>query len=172
MSSRVTSGAQKRFLQTFAEVGTIREACRQANVGRRTHYDWMEDPAYRAAFEDAKEDAVDGLVEECRRRARDGVEEPVFYLGQQVGAIRKYSDSMLMFLIRGWRPDTYREQWKGELQHTGALAVSRGPDLKQLTHEQLEQLEQLALSAAADAAAHAGSGSDPEGEAETGADED
>jgi len=167
MSSKVTSSAQKRFLQTFAEVGTIREACRQANVGRRTHYDWIAaDPAYRAAFEDAKEDAVDGLVEECRRRARDGVEEPVFYLGQQVGAIRKYSDPMLMFLIRGWRPDTYREQWKGELSHTGAMAISRGPDLKQLSHEQLEQLEHLALSAAADAVAHAGPGSDPDGEDE------
>lgn len=151
----------------YADVGTIREACRQANIGRRTHYDWLEDPAYRAAFEDAKEDAVDGLVEECRRRARDGVEEPIFYLGQQVGAVRKYSDPMLMFLVRGWRPEQYREQWKGELTHTGALAVSRGPDLKVLSNEQLEQLEQLALSAGSSALADAGPGSDQSGEGET-----
>lgn len=168
-----TAGAKRRFLEEYARCGTIGEAARRANVGRASHFVWMnDDPEYKARFNDAKEEACDLLISEARRRAAEGVEEPVFFQGQQCGTVLKYSDNLLMFLIKGWRPEIYRDQWKGELQHTGVMAVSRGPDLKVLSDEQLTQLEQLALSAGSSALADAGSGSDPGGEGEESAEQD
>ena len=56
----------------------------------------------------------------------------------------RYSDNLLMFLIKKIRPE-YREHWRGELQHSGA--ISSGPDLSALSDEQLHQLHQLAIAA-------------------------
>ena len=44
------------------------------------------------------------LEDEARRRAVDGVDEPVFQQGKQVGTIRKHSDTLLIFLLKGIRP--------------------------------------------------------------------
>ncbi len=49
---------QRSFLAAFREMAIIRRAGKVAEVGRQTHYDWMDaSPEYRAAFEAAKEDA-------------------------------------------------------------------------------------------------------------------
>ncbi len=50
------------------------------------------------------------LEDEAIRRARDGVTIPVFYAGKEVGAIRRPSDTLLMFLLRAHRPERYRER--------------------------------------------------------------
>ena len=72
--------------------------------------DWLEQgKAYSEAFEDAQEHAVETLEEEARRRAMFGVEQPVFYKGEVCGSIRKYSDVLLIFLLKGLRPEVYRE---------------------------------------------------------------
>ena len=63
------------------------------------------------------------LEEEARRRAYVGFDEPVFGSGGhgigtvQVGVIRKYSDTLLIFLLKGIRPGKFRENHKHE--HTG-----------------------------------------------------
>ena len=145
MSSRATASNKRRFLEVYARVGNVWEACRQANIARKSHYEWLrDDPEYKSLFSDAKEDACDNLLEEARRRGQEGVEEPVYWQGQVVGTVRKYSDNMLMFLIKGMRPEVYRDNWRGEMVHTGAVAISRGPDLTRLTDAELEQLKILA----------------------------
>ena len=55
------------------------------------------------------EEARELLEAEARRRAAMGVEEPVFYKGQVVGHIRKYSDNLLMFLLKAHWPEKFRE---------------------------------------------------------------
>ena len=49
------------------------------------------------------------LEAEARRRAAIGVDEPVFYKGEVVGHIRKYSDTLLMFLLKAHWPEKFRE---------------------------------------------------------------
>ena len=49
------------------------------------------------------------LEAEARRRTAIGVDEPVFYQGQVVGHIRKYSDNLLMFLLKAHWPEKFRE---------------------------------------------------------------
>ena len=48
-----------------------------------------------------------------------------FYKGSVCGVVRKYSDSLLMFLLKGARPDVYREQMRHE--HAG---VAGGPPIR------------------------------------------
>ncbi len=90
----------------------MRLACETAEVGRSSHYRWLgEDPAYRGAFELAEEDAADILEAEARRRAVEGVEKPVGgHKGQPGGYVREYSDVLLIFLLKGLRPERYRDR--------------------------------------------------------------
>jgi hypothetical protein len=172
MPSKTTPRRQQAFLEAYARCGVLSEAAKVSNCERSSHYEWLTDPQYKAAFEQAQQIANDSLENELFRRVRDGVEETVTEASGDTRITRRFSDTLLIFALKGAKPDKYREQWRGELAHSGTLVVSRGPDLSQLTHEQLEQLERLALSAATDAVAHAGSGSDPGGEDEESPEQD
>ena len=85
--------------------------------------------------------------------------------------VRRYSDSLLALLIKGRRPE-YRDNHRTEVQLSGNLALSRGPDLSKLTNEQLELLEQLALAASASLPAIAGPADDQSGESAESAEQD
>ncbi len=120
---------KRAFLAAFRETGNVRLTCKAAGVGRSSHYRWLEDdPAYREAFDQAKEDATDVLEAEAHRRAVEGVEEQVgWYRGVAGGTVRRYSDVLLIFLLKSLRPDRYRERVdvRGVLAH---LDVSLLPD--------------------------------------------
>ena len=66
-----------------------------------------QDPEFDAAISAAIEEGYDMLEEEARRRAVDGVVEPVYYKGEPVGGIRKYSDQLLVTLLKGYRPKKF-----------------------------------------------------------------
>ncbi len=120
---------KRAFLAAFRETGNVCLACKAANVGRSSHYRWLEkDSEYRAAFDQAKEDATDVLEAEAFRRAVEGVEEPTgWYKGKPGGTVRKYSDVLLIFLLKSLMPDRYRERVdvRGVLAH---LDVNALPD--------------------------------------------
>ena len=120
MSSRDKTLQLKReaFLAAYAEVGTITHAAELAGVTRTSHYDWMNDQEYVERFREAEKQACDRLEQEVRRRAVEGVLEPVFYQGQECGTVRKYSDTLLIFATKGALPQKYRENVSMEL--TGA----------------------------------------------------
>ena len=102
---------QSAFLAAFAEHATVAAAAKVADVGRRTHYDWLEaDEAYAARFTDVEEGVTEALEAEARRRAQHGVDEPVHYQGKKVDTIRRYSDTLLIFLLKARRPEMYRER--------------------------------------------------------------
>lgn len=102
---------QTAFLAAYAEVGNVTAAARMAKVSRQAHYNWLGDPEYADKFAAASEEAVDSLEAEARRRAVQGNVEPVFQGGKQVGEIRKFSDTLLIFLLKGARPERYRERY-------------------------------------------------------------
>ncbi len=120
---------KRAFLAAFRETGNVRLACEVAKVGRSSHYRWLEkDPEYREAFGVAREDAIDVLEAEAHRRAVEGIEEPAgWYRGVAGGTVRRYSDNLLMFLLKGARPERYRERYdvRGTLAH---LDLRRLPD--------------------------------------------
>jgi len=132
------------FLAAYAECGTITQAAEIAGIDRVTHYRWLkDDPEYAKAFEEAHEKSVERLEQEARRRAVEGWEEPVFHKGKVVGKVRKYSDTLLIFLLKGAAPDKYRERVQTE--HTGRIDsnMTVTHDLRKLSAEKLAQLESI-----------------------------
>ena len=80
---------QRAFLAAFAERGNVQAACIESGIGRRTVYHWLErDEAFARQFDDARQTATDVLEAECRRRALQGVSDPVFYQGKEWAACR------------------------------------------------------------------------------------
>jgi hypothetical protein len=87
-----------------------------------THYLWMHtDPAYAEAFEASRDEAAQVLEDEAVRRAQQGVEEPVYQGGKLVGTVQRYSDTLLIFLLNGARPDKYKQ--RSSVEVTGAAMV-------------------------------------------------
>lgn len=122
------------MLAALAETGNVSKAANAAGINRVTHYVWLkEDPEYAAAAEDAMEQAADLLEEEARRRAHDGTDEPVFYQGVQCGTVRKYSDTLLIFLLKAARPERFRERASVVVEDPGkALAKLLGVSPEEL----------------------------------------
>lgn len=106
------------FLAAYARTGNISAATRAADIWRGSHHAWIkDDPEYAAAFAEAKEQAIEAMEAEALRRATVGIEEGVWYKGKRVGAERRVSDTLLIFLLKGARPDKYRENQK--IEHSG-----------------------------------------------------
>lgn len=148
---------RERFLEAFALVGNVTDAANEAGIDRGLHYDWLKsDPEYAARYAQAAERAVDALEREARRRAVVGTEEPVYHLGKPVGSIRKYSDVLLIFLLKGARPEKYRDRWELTGANGKPLAVDHRVtvhhELRNLSEGDLRELERLLEKAATEAA--------------------
>jgi len=129
MSARANRTPKKvqTFLDELSKCGNVKDACVAAGVGRRTVYDWRaKDPEFAQAWDSALDEAADTMEREAFRRAVEGTEKPVFgSLGKgkgtgEVGRIREYSDTLLIFLLKAARPEKYRE--RTETRHTGLTA--------------------------------------------------
>ena len=108
---RSTAQACADFLDTLAACGNVSEAARAVGISRSHAYVLRAENAdFAAAWDAAMAEAVDALEALARRRVMDGVEQPVFYRGEVVGYTRRYSDALLMFLLRAHRPETYHRQ--------------------------------------------------------------
>jgi hypothetical protein len=100
------------FLTALAEVGNVKEAAKLAGIHRTTAFRAKNaDPQFAKKWAEAEQEAADLLEKEAWRRATEGTDEPVFYKGDQCGSIKRYSDNLLMFLLRGARPEKYRERF-------------------------------------------------------------
>lgn len=107
-----------RFLKELTKRANVSAAARAAMVDRSTPYHWREmDEEFARAWDEAVEVAVDALEGEAWRRAAIGVLEPVFQKGAQVGQIRRYSDTLMITLLKAHRREKYSE--KQQLEHTG-----------------------------------------------------
>ena len=103
---------KEAFIAAYAKCGNLSRAAEIAGCHRNQHYRWLEEPGYREAFDEAHEMACDALEDEARRRAYIGVDEPVYQGGKLVGKVKKFSDTLLIFLMKGNRPEKYRDNVK------------------------------------------------------------
>ncbi|MES2459876.1 MAG: hypothetical protein V4671_04775 [Armatimonadota bacterium] len=134
------------MLAALAKTGNVTAAAKAAKIDRSTHYEWMQsDSSYVIAAQDAIEAAGDNLEEEARRRAEAGYMEPVYYGGEKVGSVRKYSDALLIFLLKGAKPEKYKERI--DTRHSGSLGVAH-MDLSKLPQGKLDTLEAILQEAA------------------------
>lgn len=111
-----TPEKREAFLSALADCGNVADAARQAGIARNALYLWKrDDSAFAAEWEAALIAGGENLEEEAIRRARDGWDEPVWYKGEQVGTMRRYSDTLLIFLLKGLMPQKYGDRHRVEL---------------------------------------------------------
>jgi hypothetical protein len=106
------------FLDAFAKTGNVSEAAKTAGISRQhAYYARDSDPDYAKAWDDAEQQSHDALEREAFRRAHEGVKD--FKVGPdgQFVEMRKYSDTLLIFLLKARRPGKYRENVT--VEHTG-----------------------------------------------------
>ena len=85
------------FLARLAQDGDVSKAAEAAGVGRATVYEHRDqEPELCAQWDEAIEIALDRLEAEVVRRGLEGWLEPVYYMGEAVGTVRKYSDTLLL----------------------------------------------------------------------------
>jgi hypothetical protein len=137
------------FLAAIRDGLHVREAAATANVdGTMPYHRRDEDEAFRAAWEQASKIGTKALEAEAGRRSYHGTTRAVYYMGEECGRIREYSDTLLMFLLRARKPKKYRD--RGKLELTGK---DDGPvEVKHDAAEVLKALTDLkdAIAAGAD----------------------
>lgn len=121
----------------MAQNGNVTQAAAAAGVDRAYVYAYRNrHPDFAAAWESAYQSAVDGLEREAWRRATDGTDEPVFYQGDVCGHVRKYSDQLLIELLRGHRPKRYRQRVEITVREEAEKIAKRlGLDAQELIAE-------------------------------------
>jgi hypothetical protein len=166
----------RAFLAAFRVTASITRAAEAAGIERDLHYRWLKDSkGYAAAFERAREEAGQTLEDEAVRRAHQGIFTPNIWKGQFAYAesdyipdpetsskklklyklkedakplgVVNYSDQLLMFILKGLKPDKYRERGlfegkRGEpLAIAGTLAITvEQKNLKTLNDDELASL--------------------------------
>lgn len=148
----------RAFLTAYATMGVVSRAAKAAGVTARSHYNWLNEEGergdrYREAFAEAKRQACDVLEAEARRRACDGVERMKFFKGDPIMVAgrnengtamldefgepimvpyteHEYSDTLMMFMLKGVLPEKYRERRSVETSGPGGKPIEfRAADL-------------------------------------------
>ncbi len=110
-----------KFLEELKQRGIVRDACAAAHVDHSTAYDARNrainsrapgaasNDDFASRWDDALDAAIDRLEGEAWRRGVDGLPEPVFYRGEKIGAVKRYSDGLLTLLLKAHRPKKFRD---------------------------------------------------------------
>jgi len=110
------------FLDTFAATGHVGRSAKRAQLTpTRIMQERRNNTQFEAQYQLAYEIANTVLEDEAVRRAAHGWLEPVFYRGQKVANVRKYSDQLLALLLKGRLRKTYGDQLG--LNHSGQIGV-------------------------------------------------
>lgn len=110
----IANAKKNAFLNAFAELGTVKAAAAKVEIDRTTHYTWLIDETYKEAFEKARQIAADTLEEEARRRAVEGYMED---------GVKKYSDKLLIALLKANFPDRYKERVESKVELSGEVGI-------------------------------------------------
>ena len=126
---------RKGFLEALAQTGNVTGSAQKVGVTRQAAYKARKgSKEFTKQWDEAIEEAMDAMELEVHRRAMNGVEEPVYYQGQVVGTVRKYSDNLLMFMTKAHRPEKYRDHHVVETSAPGGgpIQVEHQVDFKKI----------------------------------------
>jgi hypothetical protein len=135
--------SREGFLLCFEWSGMVSAACELMGVGRSTVYlERQRNEYFALAWADVEERSTERMEVEALRRAVDGVEAPLVSAGKLVTTERKYSDQLLMFMLKSRRPEKYRD--RVDVNHSGKIEKRVKVDLAKLDDDELEALERIA----------------------------
>lgn len=125
---------QDEFLAELRLSGNVTAAARAAGRDRRCFYrDRQNNTEFAFAWLDALEEATDRLEGEAVRRAVSGIDEQRFYQGSEIGSVTRYSDALLMFLLRARRP------WRFDPQGRGGAVETDSQDNDDAIRDEIER---------------------------------
>ena len=116
------------YLRALPRVFTPSAALKLAGCSHVHLYRWREHDAEFGLKElEARTQVADQLEAEAIRRAYKGVRKPVFQGGLLAGHVTEYSDALLMFMLKGLRPEKYRD--RADVTVTPIVKVVAGFDV-------------------------------------------
>ncbi len=103
------------FLEHLAKTGNVSWSAKKAGISRNAAYmHYGNTPSFAKRWDDAIDESADVLEKEALIRA---------VKGRLIDGTRKYSDTLLIFLLKGARPEKYRDNYDiGKLANELALA--------------------------------------------------
>jgi len=120
---RFTTQKKKKLLELVKRNGgNVSAAAAKVGVSPATvHYHQRVDPVFKDKLELSKLEAMNDVEEAITHRGLEGVDDPVYYQGEQVGTRKVYSDTLLMERARALNPERYGR--KSQVDITGNLTV-------------------------------------------------
>jgi hypothetical protein len=118
-----TRARQVLFLENLSVTGSVRSAAAAGGVSHQTAYRARRStPALRTAWDAALVVARAAAADTLACRAIDGIEEKVFYHGEEVATRTRYSDRLLLAhlarldrLVEDPRASAFAEDWDASL---------------------------------------------------------
>lgn len=129
MSGRTIRTAEnvEEFCAELANSCNVGRACLAAGISRSAAFAWRNtDPEFAARWAAAERIGVSALEDEARRRAFEGIDEPITHQGQITATTKRYSDTLAIFLLKAHDPDKYRESSRVEM--SGSIELRRLDD--------------------------------------------
>jgi hypothetical protein len=142
---------KQAFLDAYMRRGRMDLATQEAGILYHLPYHWARNDAeFKKAWDEAREVAAQSLEDAAYRRAKTGYLRPVYQRGMLVGMERVYSDSLAMFLLKGMKPQVYRDR----VEHSGdpEKPVRQEVTHRGLSDELAETMKQKVLGVPSDGA--------------------
>jgi hypothetical protein len=118
---------KKRFLKHLETCARVYESAARAGITANTAYKLYEkEPKFAAAWDAAIESAGDRLEAEAWRRGHEGTLTPKTIANERE-EVREYSDTLLIFLLKGIRPKKYRDNYQVALSNPDGSKLSLAP---------------------------------------------
>ena len=96
------------FINSLSQHSVIKTACDDAGITRLKFYHaYSHDTEFKKLVDEAMVLGAINIEDEAKLRAINGVEEEVYFKGEYVGVVHKYSDFLLTFLLKGNFPHKY-----------------------------------------------------------------
>lgn len=120
-----TEGLKAVFLDTLRTTVNVTLAAQAAGISSSTAYHHKKvDALFSERWDEALDEGVDLLEAKAHQRAFEGVLEPVWHKGEEVGHVRKYSDALTMLLLKAHRPERYRERSQVDQNMSGGYSLT------------------------------------------------
>ncbi len=133
---------ENKFLTALEDGANVTAAAEAAGITRQNAYAYRrEDEDFARKWDEALDVGIGSLEDEAIRRARDGVEEPIYQRGEYCGTMRRYSDTLLIFLLKAHKPEKYNPPTRQEVSGPDGGAVQvRVTGFEDLTDDELDTL--------------------------------
>lgn len=119
---------QRKFIEVLADTGSVTDAAYAVDRSVQSAYALRRAPDaanFAAAWAAAITHAGQRLLDEAFERAVNGEDVPVFNAdGRRIASKRRYSDRMMMFLLRAYHPDRFARAYAMQRGH----AVEHEPE--------------------------------------------